>query len=77
MFEDAAAEGAAGRKQPQGSTFASMAFADAETENAVCTLRQHCFVCDYGRYASKCFVHMALRAMCGMRLLHESHDPLK
>lgn len=39
MFEDAAAEGAAGRKQPQGSTFASMAFADAEKENAVCTLQ--------------------------------------
>ena len=38
MFEDAPAEEALGRKQPQGSTFASMAFADVEKENQVCML---------------------------------------
>lgn len=35
-FESAPAEGGIGRKQPQGSTFASMAFADIEKENEVC-----------------------------------------
>lgn len=38
MFEDAPAEEALGRKQPQGSTFASMAFAYVEKENQVCML---------------------------------------
>ena len=46
-FDNASAEESLGRRQAQGSTFASMAFADVEKENEVCCNSQVCMLVEW------------------------------